>query len=130
MRISDGSSDVCSSDLPEVAAGRCGIAPGTIRDLAERFVRARTSACYGRVGTNRGRYSTLTNILIESLNVVAGRFGQPGGWVTGISPIANPDVPTPFRSEEHTSELQSLMRISYAVFCLKKKKHNKYKTRE
>src|SRR3546814_8851424 len=30
-----------------------------------------------------------------------------------------------YRSEEHTSELQSLMRISYAVFCLKKKKHNK-----
>src|SRR3546814_1367500 len=30
-----------------------------------------------------------------------------------------------FRSEEHTSELQSLMRISYAVFCLKKKKKNK-----
>src|SRR3546814_6053398 len=30
------------------------------------------------------------------------------------------------RSEEHTSELQSLMRISYAVFCLKKKKHDKY----
>src|SRR3546814_10880534 len=30
-----------------------------------------------------------------------------------------------FRSEEHTSELQSLMRISYAVFCLKKKKHSK-----
>src|SRR3546814_1958873 len=32
------------------------------------------------------------------------------------------------RSEEHTSELQSLMRISYAVFCLKKKKINKHKT--
>src|SRR3546814_4709933 len=32
------------------------------------------------------------------------------------------------RSEEHTSELQSLMRISYAVFCLKKKKHIKYVT--
>src|SRR3546814_9991256 len=32
----------------------------------------------------------------------------------------------PLRSEEHTSELQSLMRISYAVFCLKKKTHNKY----
>src|SRR3546814_1827526 len=45
------------------------------------------------------------------------------------------DLPTQHRSEEHTSELQSLMRISYAVFCLKKKKkytnikltHNKYK---
>src|SRR3546814_6324896 len=34
------------------------------------------------------------------------------------------------RSEEHTSELQSLMRISYAVFCLKKKKHNKKKHQE
>src|SRR3546814_6626315 len=33
------------------------------------------------------------------------------------------------RSEEHTSELQSLMRISYAVFCLKKKKNTKYKTK-
>src|SRR3546814_3447297 len=33
------------------------------------------------------------------------------------------------RSEEHTSELQSLMRISYAVFCLKKKKHKQYKSR-
>src|SRR3546814_8600602 len=32
------------------------------------------------------------------------------------------------RSEEHTSELQSLMRISYAVFCLKKKKNNTYQT--
>src|SRR3546814_3846151 len=34
------------------------------------------------------------------------------------------------RSEEHTSELQSLMRISYAVFCLKKKKHRKYRTKQ
>src|SRR3546814_5597262 len=32
------------------------------------------------------------------------------------------------RSEEHTSELQSLMRISYAVFCLKKKKNNQHKS--
>src|SRR3546814_7073201 len=35
-------------------------------------------------------------------------------------------APQPPRSEEHTSELQSLMRISYAVFCLKKKKNNQY----
>src|SRR3546814_4209554 len=36
-----------------------------------------------------------------------------------------PVPPAKFRSEEHTSELQSLMRISYAVFCLKKKKQKK-----
>src|SRR3546814_8567900 len=35
--------------------------------------------------------------------------------------------PLPMRSEEHTSELQSLMRISYAVFCLKKKKKTSYR---
>src|SRR3546814_8957271 len=42
---------------------------------------------------------------------------QPVGVVAAITPWNFP------RSEEHTSELQSLMRISYAVFCLKKKKH-------
>src|SRR3546814_2138930 len=37
--------------------------------------------------------------------------------------VVNLELFLPFRSEEHTSELQSLMRISYAVFCLKKKKN-------
>src|SRR3546814_10009419 len=53
-------------------------------------------------------------------------------WTTGTSPrsaesaasIPNPGMLKIVRSEEHTSELQSLMRISYAVFCLKKKKHH------
>src|SRR3546814_5220973 len=43
-----------------------------------------------------------------------------------IDPVLPDELPegiAPHRSEEHTSELQSLMRISYAVFCLKKKKH-------
>src|SRR3546814_6768106 len=44
-----------------------------------------------------------------------------GGEVTSFG--ADYIIPRPFRSEEHTSELQSLMRISYAVFCLKKKKN-------
>src|SRR3546814_4599207 len=39
-----------------------------------------------------------------------------------------PTSPSPRRSEEHTSELQSLMRISYAVFCLKKKRHKSTQT--
>jgi formate dehydrogenase len=87
--------DAVRTITPERAALHCGVEAGMIRDLAERFVRARTSACYGRVGTNRGRYATLVNILIESLNVVAGRFGTSGGWITGISPIADPAaVPT------------------------------------
>src|SRR3546814_16160241 len=41
--------------------------------------------------------------------------------VTGSLPVTSSDSPILTRSEEHTSELQSLMRISYAVFCLKKK---------
>src|SRR3546814_8464569 len=44
---------------------------------------------------------------------------------TEVGPLIHPDDPDG-RSEEHTSELQSLMRISYAVFCLKKKKHTLY----
>src|SRR3546814_2853699 len=46
--------------------------------------------------------------------------------VSALAGEAQTDLPEPVlaRSEEHTSELQSLMRISYAVFCLKKKKNN------
>src|SRR3546814_5474638 len=46
------------------------------------------------------------------------------GSVERIAPRRAVDEPVVERSEEHTSELQSLMRISYAVFCLKKKKKN------
>src|SRR3546814_3584938 len=48
-------------------------------------------------------------------------FLRSGGLRAGLCIFAALDA---LRSEEHTSELQSLMRISYAVFCLKKKKHN------
>lgn len=81
---------------PEMAAPRCGVPAEAIRALAERFAGARTAACYGRVGTNRGRFSTLTNLLIESLNIVTGRFGASGGWITGLGPLESPAAPTPF----------------------------------
>src|SRR3546814_5036832 len=60
----------------------------------------------------------------------AGEMGiRPWVGFTGERPSGFPKsgVRVPERSEEHTSELQSLMRISYAVFCLKKKKHTKKK---
>src|SRR3546814_7957112 len=46
------------------------------------------------------------------------------GTFTSAAIAADVNVPKEYRSEEHTSELQSLMRISYAVFCLKKKKQH------
>src|SRR3546814_10284463 len=49
--------------------------------------------------------------------------GPSGNPIDSLTSVALP--PTTTRSEEHTSELQSLMRISYAVFCLKKKKQHK-----
>src|SRR3546814_3722853 len=59
--------------------------------------------------------------LPELVAQTVGRFGRLDALVNNASGFG----PTPLgRSEEHTSELQSLMRISYAVFCLKKKKHN------
>src|SRR3546814_2227944 len=45
-------------------------------------------------------------------------------------PVVASSIPCTRRSEEHTSELQSLMRISYAVFCLKQKKKNRNKIRQ
>src|SRR3546814_1157382 len=56
---------------------------------------------------------------ISALFLEAGRVMAKPGTVDLLAGR----LPGPSRSEEHTSELQSLMRISYAVFCLKKKKH-------
>src|SRR3546814_4499833 len=52
------------------------------------------------------------------LPLVLFSLGAGGAWIANLTALAPYQ---PIRSEEHTSELQSLMRISYAVFCLKKK---------
>src|SRR3546814_7768371 len=83
------------------------------------YVGAVTSACISKSGFP----VTAVDINPEKVD----RLGR------GESPIVEPGLPELlkagiYRSEEHTSELQSLMRISYAVFCLKKKKNTKYNT--
>src|SRR3546814_6311958 len=80
-----------------------------------------------------------TGFIGNATDATAGYFGQPRGYGTmphSLIGYAGSTVraaemfhethPTE-RSEEHTSELQSLMRISYAVFCLKKKKKTKHR---
>src|SRR3546814_1283452 len=94
MRISDWSSDVCSSDL---AASASACAAGTTASV-------RTAGA-ASISADRRSFSSRR------------RTG-----CSDRSPSTRPDVHNTNRSEEHTSELQSLMRISYAVFCLKKKK--------
>src|SRR3546814_3589344 len=99
MRISDWSADVCSSDLAyfvDVAG-----------DERLRFHRFGMSAAI-----NERR--ALQRLAVED------RKGVGAGKQIELLPPVNPAI----RSEEHTSELQSLMRISYAVFCLKKKNTN------
>src|SRR3546814_2657086 len=126
MRISDWSSDVCSSDLLEMQAA---IGRIQLRRMAE-WTRARTANA---------------TILQDALTPFAGRdgiirlggpLGQDASSSAGLmTRAAGAGTCRPrcrragrlrgrmcARSEEHTSELQSLMRISYAVFCLKKKK--------
>src|SRR3546814_3454498 len=103
MRISDWSSDVCSSDL---AIGQ--------RDL-DLHMLACVHAGDGLLGMHLRRGTQDHGIDV----VERQRFGQLGVRVSRA--IFGRDFG---RSEEHTSELQSLMRISYAVFCLKKKKQN------
>src|SRR3546814_9975811 len=62
------------------------------------------------------------NDVAADIGMASSRFGTPNGWPDdGVTKVSAADLIT-LRSEEHTSELQSLMRNSYAVFCLKKKK--------
>src|SRR3546814_7697059 len=103
MRISDWSSDVCSSDLLAFNAADLDevISSGRSLDYAEKIY----------LTTGDTLYSNRSN---PQLEIVEDSVGRHDFLLTPCS------VDT-FRSEEHTSELQSLMRISYAVFCLKKK---------
>src|SRR3546814_4068936 len=124
MRISDWSSDVCSSDLC-LAGGAAGEG-GQIchcRLWSISYLRTMTTTTTAAAketvrrlhGTWHGSYGKALCPAHKdrrpSLSVTPGRNAVLFHCFAGCT-----------RSEEHTSELQSLMRISYAVFCLKKKK--------
>src|SRR3546814_3972142 len=114
MRISDWSSDVCSSDLA-VSPARVGKVPVAIA-LAQIVTVA-------HVAPDRAQH---VNGNVEAL----GRAGRARCEKHQERRIRRQqDGSRVLKSEEHTSELQSLMRISYAVFCLKKKKQNKRQRR-
>src|SRR3546814_6735510 len=109
MRISDWSSDVCSSDLSGmkgVFAPVGSYVPGTDLTL--------------KAGKIRGEESN--GMLVSEREL--GLSDEHEGIIelSADTPLGAPFAEVMGRSEEHTSELQSLMRISYAVFCLKKKK--------
>src|SRR3546814_6940126 len=129
MRISDWSSDVCSSDL---------LAPGAFE---ERLARHPLHPCIGLNPQSRGWVGPATtnaqlvyaqgkqmlialgveqkllpsSVVQQAVDERASELEQRQGFKQ--------------RSEEHTSELQSLMRISYAVFCLTKKMRERKKTK-
>src|SRR3546814_8726992 len=117
MRISDWSSDVCSSDL-RVARQRCPdcreIPRYPPRPRLSRLPRAQRKAHAVLIARRRGKRRHGTH---GRLRDAADR----GGFRVLLQPPEEP-VLRRRRSEEHTSELQSLMRISYAVFCLKNKR--------
>src|SRR3546814_4090400 len=105
MRISDWSSDVCSSDLhPRQAQEYPGSGEGLLWPPQEHHPHRAAGSRKGwpiRLSRSQGKEAQLPCALDS----------------------AHQRRRTHGRSEEHTSELQSLMRISYAVFCLKKKTH-------
>src|SRR3546814_5435198 len=123
MRISDWSSDVCSSDLPAVP-GIKALLPYLSdhwRDMVEqRGVHELDSNSYPNNAplTARPDWRPAEGKAGTSLDML--RTQALDGFGTSLA-ICN--CLYGVRSEEHTSELQSLMRISYAVFCLKKKKY-------
>src|SRR3546814_1777777 len=107
MRISDWSSDVCSSDLSELMEA----AAADIEFAAGRFQVS---------GTDRS---------VTLFEVAAFAAGRGEALAAEADFVTTEEAHPSGRSEEHTSELQSLMRISYAVFCLKKKnKERPYNT--
>src|SRR3546814_9981597 len=118
MRISDWSSDVYSSDLPPLC--RPDRSSRTRRQLSPRssWKGEKPSRAYR---SGRGRPQ---GAVAHRRGDQRPRTPRDGGRARDGRPLCRGLA----RSEEHTSELQSLMRISYAVFCLKKKKRTKRRT--
>src|SRR3546814_3893944 len=127
MRISDWSSDVCSSDLH---IGKHDLAIGVVLHLLVRLV-ADAHRPHPAIAVERLRLifdqPSFAADAVERLDMPAGRIVDDVAQIFEIA-FEHVERAEPVqrlhgvRSEEHTSELQSLMRISYAVFCLKKKK--------
>src|SRR3546814_6247824 len=115
MRISDWSSDVCSSDLPT---------PGAVDRIDQVALVVRLDVLeLEAVGLGDG--AGALHVVVERGRAVDGGLAIAEQVQVGAvqqEDRAGHRGPLGFRSEEHTSELQSPMRISYAVFCLKKKK--------
>src|SRR3546814_3550797 len=117
MRISGWSSDVCSSDLRPGQAGAGADEPVAGLHAAVAVDRPAHAGPGGRSGgdARQGRPP------LQEPGVGRERAVRLREAV--LSADRALDAVDRERSEEHTSELQSLMRISYAVFCLKKNKH-------
>src|SRR3546814_10025786 len=111
MRISDLSSDVCSSDLEVIETNILGFTDLLAR-LVEIFKRQQSESSIIAVSSLAGE----TSVPFQAV------YGASKAYVSNLMRALS------VRSEEHTSELQSLMRISYAVFCLKKKKNKSTRT--
>src|SRR3546814_6734935 len=119
MRISDWSSDVCSSDLPAIGTEPFEGAEPRLLGHARRSFDPITEIDIGKAGAG-GALDMIEN------DIGAQPFAER---VLRVEEAVDhrQSVALPVRSEEHTSELQSLMRISYAVFCLtKKNKKHRY----
>src|SRR3546814_7526060 len=122
MRISDWSSDVCSSDLGGASFGRGDAVPGRhINDHQVRLYMKMRQTVSPRSAAACAAFSTATAYRLERDAQLPSQKKEPRGR-RRPDPLADIFDSEVVRSEEHTSELQSLMRISYAVFCLKKKK--------
>src|SRR3546814_3020580 len=176
MRISDWSSDVCSSDLNRsllaedaIAGLKVGVYQHSTfaRDMmvdvlrhygaevhplgrSEIFIPVDTEAVSAQTVASLQKWSgdlgldaiisadgdgdrplvadeSGTPLRGDLLGLIAANFLAARTVVTPVTSNSGIEVAGPFRSEEHTSELQSLMRISYAVFCLKKTNTHKKK---
>src|SRR3546814_7078827 len=119
MRISDWSSDVCSSDLralfgdehPDVARTLTALAD--LMSITGEYTKGEP-LIQEALRIRRALYGTVHADIAESIGDLGVNYGERGEFAKAEVYL---------RSEENTSELQSLMRNSYAVFCLKKKRN-------
>src|SRR3546814_5838695 len=144
MRISDWSSDVCSSDLIKVRVLHSGVGGITESDVTLAGAsgapiigfNVRPNAKAREIAERSGVELQYYDVIYHLTDAVKAAMAGELGPLMIENVVGRAEIREVFsagkhgRSEEHTSELQSLMRISYAVFCLNKKNNQTKRNRK
>lgn len=97
---------------PKRVSAACDVPAAEVQETAREFAAARTAVVYGRMGTCTARHGTVTNVLIQAINVLTGNFDREGGVLFPVNPVRPAYRPDrPFAESSRRSRVRRLQEV-------------------